>query len=653
MTNHLRKASLRILKTGIIIFSGVLIFCSLLIGILHLPFVQRKIADYISATLSQKTQTRFRVGGLRFGLGDELKLTDVFIEDQQGKTLVRSKTIKGDPYWTALLKKKIILEHVLVEDADVNLYRTNNGAFNYQFLINAFTDTTASSGEPWVFTIEESSLKNVRFTYIDEQQGIDLSAYSEDAWVLFETLGLKDLHMKIEGVEFLNTNVFLQRRTPVVIDTSTQSAQPTPFRITALNAKFENSTFEYKDLSAPQSMAINKTAFDFTHINAKDVNGIVDRFFYSQGRLIVVSVAKASLKEKSGLELKDLAGRIAINEENILVDVQKLITPYSYFDDTIRVSVPVDLTFEKIALNSRFENDTISVKDLAYFVSGIDKYNYLQSDKAVISGIVSGGISYFKGKDIEVKTANDFYYKGSFQGQDFTQLSEARINFVMDNLTVGKSILRKVFSAADTLVDTGVIARVIASGNIEGRLLEPVVKVNVRSHAGSVKAHGKISFDSSFSFAGYKGKLSANDVLLGKLLRKEVLGLVSFNGEFVTTSSEIKAYEINITELDYKGYKYGSIYSLGKYKDKELTAVLKSEDTAFKTDVKFRADLSTTFFKIVGDINYIDFAKTNFSKKYLSLSGKVDAEWSGLHPDSIEGKAVIANLVLASCDNTI
>jgi len=114
---------------------AILLLLLILYGALHLSSVQTFLVKKIAANLSEKLHTKVTVKKVDVRFFNKVLLQEVMIEDLQKDTLLYAGTLKANVNDWFFFKNKIALENIGLDDALVNMKRTDS-VWNYQFLVD-------------------------------------------------------------------------------------------------------------------------------------------------------------------------------------------------------------------------------------------------------------------------------------------------------------------------------------------------------------------------------------------------------------------------------------------------------------------------------------------------------------------------------------
>ena len=112
---------------------------ALLFGILNIQSVQEYIKEKVVSELKAKLNTELSIDKLHFQPFDVVELNGVNIYDQQNEQVLRAEKLYADISLYPLLRKKVIITDIRLDNFDVNLSKETSGSpLNIQFIIDAF-----------------------------------------------------------------------------------------------------------------------------------------------------------------------------------------------------------------------------------------------------------------------------------------------------------------------------------------------------------------------------------------------------------------------------------------------------------------------------------------------------------------------------------
>ena len=164
------------------ILLGIFLFLFLLILFIRSHWGQNIITDRLVSYISDKTGTEVQIDKAFISFGGDLNLQGLYLEDQNGDTLLYSRSFEADmPLLPVLKGKGFSIDNVEWKGVTANIRRQDTtGGFNYEFLINALTpagspSAPADTASGTAFSIGDFNLEDFKVDFVDRFQGIDLA----------------------------------------------------------------------------------------------------------------------------------------------------------------------------------------------------------------------------------------------------------------------------------------------------------------------------------------------------------------------------------------------------------------------------------------------------------------------------------------------
>lgn len=162
------KKAFRIL---LLVIAVILALNIVVVALLSNKSVQKSLISYGENWLRERTNTELSLGYIGFDLLNGFFVEGLYVEDQQGDTLLFADRIKADINLHALLNiNNLKIKKVELDDFVAHIHKeTDSSAFNFQFLIDAFASDEPKEkkpqADPFAMTIKSVVLKNGRVTY--------------------------------------------------------------------------------------------------------------------------------------------------------------------------------------------------------------------------------------------------------------------------------------------------------------------------------------------------------------------------------------------------------------------------------------------------------------------------------------------------------
>lgn len=459
---------------------------------LRTPGFQTFIVQKMAVWVSDRLGFECNIQAFYLDWVDFARIKGVEIKDRQGHTLIEVEQIKVNLKLRALLQKHINLDMVELRNGHVRL-RVN--AANNELNINQFIDAiialvddgdTTRSPNPSIFSIDETRLKNMAFSYFDET-----SPYLPGQFDYY--------HFTLEGIQGKVLN-FWQRRDTLRLEAqnlqAVDRATKLPVKELSTHFQYTNHNMGFRQLKARigDSYLRDSLAFyyqspqDFSHFNQRiHIKANLDSSVVSTQDL---SFFAPSLKD--WFETYSVWGKFKGTVDDFRVNRFRLLTQRNSFltgNVGFRGLPEVDSTKMELLLKPSFVNP----EDLKFY-AGKDAADILSMLGTFdISGTYTG-------------TFKDFYTK-------------ATLHSGLGSLTVDMNMSLKED------LQTSTYQGKLATQNFNlGKLLKEPEKVQKIDIAGSFSGKG---------FALNKAKIDL-DAQISKL------GLLGYNYEQISTKGHFE-----------------------------------------------------------------------------------------------------------------
>jgi hypothetical protein len=139
----------RIAIKAILWIVGIIIFLLLLVIILiQVPAVQNFAKDKAVTYLQNKIHTKVRIGHINLGLPKLIELDSVYFEDQKKDTLLAADQLKLNISLLKLFGHKLEINEINLKGINVNVQRSGDSIFNFDYIIKAFTSAEKPPVKP-------------------------------------------------------------------------------------------------------------------------------------------------------------------------------------------------------------------------------------------------------------------------------------------------------------------------------------------------------------------------------------------------------------------------------------------------------------------------------------------------------------------------
>lgn len=248
---------------------ALLLFFLALAWTLQIPAVQQWAVRHTTAWLQQKLNTEVRIGSLRIALPGRLALHEVFVADAQGDTLLYTGYLAAQLQLLPLFHNEVVLSGLWLEDADVRILKNSEGAFNFDFITQAFAgedddtiaavDTTEASAGMYIVP-RRLHLTRVKAVYNDTAGGMYSTYLIEQLRAGIDRFSTAAMVYPVRYLEWHGGRIELRMaegNPDLPKDTATEPGSPTPLLLQVAKAHLSAIDFRYQ--SPPDGMDMQVT----------------------------------------------------------------------------------------------------------------------------------------------------------------------------------------------------------------------------------------------------------------------------------------------------------------------------------------------------------------------------------------------------------
>ncbi|MBK9014855.1 MAG: hypothetical protein IPM82_12685 [Saprospiraceae bacterium] len=334
----------------------LLLLVAVLLFVLQLPATQRWLTPKLENWLAQKLKTEVKVEGVSIRFPKALEIKGFEVKTPEGDSLLRVGSLLVDLEMWGLFNSEITIQKIALKNASVNL-RKEAGRSNFAFIVEAFatpteaelppTPTDTSGGFRLVMKPFEVDFEAVAFSWQDFDSQQFIKARLGKMLIEADKADFKNTLFSVDELTLSDTDISYRDLGLAPLDTS---GTATLFDILVKNGNINNSRIFYETdslalttqlnetilddfrlLSNAEGLSINAKAFELADsyiafrqkstpqtpgkfnaadLDLKTLQADLTNFSY-QNQALSVNVVELTGKDKSGLDLGRLEGKIA------------------------------------------------------------------------------------------------------------------------------------------------------------------------------------------------------------------------------------------------------------------------------------------------------------------------------------------------------
>ncbi len=387
--------------------------------------------------------------------------------------------------------------------------------------------------------------------------------------------------------------------------------------------------------------------FNPSHISVSDFKADINLNSIDT-KSLNISLNELSAKEKSGLEIKQLNGKVYSKGDQLWTKGLTLMLPNSKLSlDTAEYNL-ADNTFK---LTTKV--GTISLNDVKAFMPQLSEL----SDNVELDAVITGKLPMINLNNLQLKYGEELLLKGNAYIADYENYGKSDIRLSIDNFKATPVAITDIarlgdstFVTPDILTNWGTL---YLKGNIGGKLSNFTTKLEAWGKQGALNLDGKGSVDTTFNKFDVTAHLETKGINLGNLLGPETgLGKLALRMDIKANQSKSDNLTAQvhgvIDKLQYQdSINLNNIQLTANYDAKEIGATINADMPI----IKLRAIASMTQEK-VPDIKFninIDRLKVNhfynnpqWKNPVLSLT--MNGNIKGLDIDAMTGNVVLDSI---------
>lgn len=637
----------------------VFLLILLLYGFLQTERGQNWLAGQLTKRFSRELQTKITIKHVSLNLFyfNKMDLEGVMVEDQKKDTLLYAGRLQVRITDWFFFRNTAELKYVALEDAAINLNRTDS-VWNYTFLEKYFTSTDTSSKKKAgiSFDLKKVMMKNVRFIKKDAWLGSDLYArvggLNMDARKITITDKTVDVtHLTLDDPYFSlysYTGKYIATTDPEKIKQEIQSSSP-QWKISFGAVTINNGRFR----DDKETMTPTTTAFDGQHIDFNKINGTLKNIGWQADT--ITGTISLTAQERSGLIVKSLKAKTTIHPKAMIFDQLYLETNRSvignYFSMSYNSIADMSGFLHLVTMEVNFNNASIASDDIAFFAPGIKTWK----KKIKIDGDVKGTVDALASKNLEIWAGNNTYVHGAVSLVGLPNINETLINIDAEDLHTTYRDAAEFIPAIKTITapDLNKLTHLRFRGTYTGFINDFVTYGTIETNLGTLQTDLNMKFPKNGQPV-YAGKISTKGFQLGSFINSTNIGSVAFDGKIKGKGFKWQTLNMDIDgtvhSIEYGAYTYRNITAKGNFTNRLFNGDFVIKDTSADMHLNGLVDLTgkIPLFKATADIAHADLKTLGLTREDFQLSGKFNLNLQASSLSNMIGTARISNASLIS-----
>jgi hypothetical protein len=424
---------------------------------------------------------------------------------------------------------------------------------------------------------------------------------------------------------------------------ASSSSDSSSTEIQIRNIRLNNGRASYTLRSAPTTA---DSLLDFNHIQLKQIYSELS-LSSSPNAPIDLRLHSLSFAERSGLSLKQLEGRLQINNGSFLASNLSLQLPHSQLKATGNYAPSGDYHLQ-------WQADSIHLPDLQSLAPILSLF----PEKLMIEGEAMGQLPRIDLPRLLLNYGETLHLDLQASLADYLHWDNSPLHLLLNPSFVHASLLAQYLPQppdANTpprpLFPEGKYA---LNGRVEGALPHLSLHLEAEGDAGHLLLQGQGGYLVPQKTAHFDASLHAADLALNLLLNNSSLGRAdaSFNIEGrLTPSGKLEGKALaHIDALDYNAYSYNNINAEAIYRADTLLLTASSIDPNLPFSLSAAANIGpkTPALSLDARLQPANLTALHLLPAYpsASLAGRLRASIQGFQPEAMRGELKLDSLQL-------
>lgn len=348
---------------------------------------------------------------------------------------------------------------------------------------------------------------------------------------------------------------------------------------------------------------------------------------------------------RSGLAIDALRTRLTLTSKSITLADLDLQTPHSHVRDFVQLRFGGfgDLAYftERVNMTINLQESRIDARDIGFFAKGLP-----QELNAMVSAQIDGSVPRLGIENLHLRLGERSQIKGSMDLLGLPRLNETFLDArIREGSFYAPDLQAVLGSAVDQIAPIGDIR---FSGRFLGFTNDFVANAEFITREGRLQSDLNLKFPQGWENARYIGSVKMDRINVGRILgMEERVGHVTMegriNGSGLTAKNARFNLKATLTDSEIMGYAYKRIKTDGQFASSFFKGNILIDDPNCQLEVTGNVDLQSLPERVeaVAEVEKLDLQQLGFTDFPLEIETRVEAKFTGLQPDSIQGAVTL------------
>ncbi|MFT6743415.1 MAG: hypothetical protein ACJAVF_004940, partial [Paraglaciecola sp.] len=379
------KKALKIFQWTIGIIIALLLVTLILIQI---PSFQNLAKEKAVSYLEDKIKTKVTVDTLEIEFPKKIILKGIYFEDEKKDTLFAGKKLSVDISLLKLMNNTLEINSVDLQGIALKLNRDSASAFNFDYIVKAFSSPVDTTKTPMVVSLDRINLEQTTVTFTDTFSKNDFYLYLDHLDTRIRTFDLQKMDFEVPKVTIKGLKLKLKQGVAKnTAETNNTPATIYNFQLGEIDLSKADIDYEDEKTKLTTSLSLKKLGVKF------DKTDLYNRFILIDN----IALSNATGKLAFG-KLRQIKNELVINEPDyweIKIRESKIKgVNFSYDNQNVK------------AMQKGFDYNHIKLSSLRF-----DAGNLRYSPIGISGNINSLQLKEQSGLDVQSLKTNFFYGK--------------------------------------------------------------------------------------------------------------------------------------------------------------------------------------------------------------------------------------------------
>lgn len=358
--------------------------------------------------------------------------------------------------------------------------------------------------------------------------------------------------------------------------------------------QLENISFRYRNMMDSLS---HDGSIDFADLQVSEVNGHLKGIDFKE-HWLSTQIEHFSFIEKSGFQLRGLAGDLVVDAQFIELNNLELQTNQSLLRDKLRLSFQDYEAFNNfltdVQVDFHSDRSRITSEDIAFFAPEVRRTSF----DVRLSGDLGGTVDHIQGRQLTLSMASQTQLSGDLEIHGLPAIEDTQFDLHLTRLTSNfgeiQSLTQLLADRPDFAlpVELSPLGTVNFNGALSGRYHDFFAEGVLATALGRFQTSLNFDIKDDIHYAGH---LSAKELDLGLWTKQSNLGFTAFEMEIDGRSFDLAelngALSSQIHYLDFRGHRYQNIFVSGQIDQKQIFGEISIEDRLLQMQGRGMVDL--------------------------------------------------------------